>query len=349
MRILSAALGLTLALSVSGAEMRFNFGQFSEGASPTNFHSVLFGKGQPGKWIIQMDAVPSAFAPLTDKAPSVTKRGVMAQLSQDPTDERYPILLLNQEIFRNFKFITQIKMVSGMTEQMAGLVFRFQNASNFYVVRASALGKNVRFYKVVNGIRADPIGPNVEINAGEWHALSVKCEGNQISISLDDKLVMPPLVDNTFIEGKIGFWTKSDSASYFADALVDYTPRIPNAQAMVNSVAAKQSRLLGLRVYTLEADGSTRVIASKDETEIGQPGTAAELQAIQDRTVSFGRDKNAVLVTLPMHDRNGEIIAAVRVKMKSFLGETQNNAVTRATTILQYLQQYCTSAEDLRK
>ena len=34
---------------------------------------------------------------------------------------------------------------------MAGLAFRFQNASNFYVVRASALGHNLRFYKMVNG------------------------------------------------------------------------------------------------------------------------------------------------------------------------------------------------------
>ena len=38
--------------------------------------------------------------------------------------------------------------------QMAGMVFRFQNASNFYVVRASALGHNVRFYKMVDGVRA---------------------------------------------------------------------------------------------------------------------------------------------------------------------------------------------------
>ena len=349
MRILTAIFSLALTLSVSGAEMRFSFGEYSEGASPTNFQSALFGKGQPGEWKIQMDAVPSAFAPLTDKAPSVTKRGVMAQLNQDATDERYPILLLNQEIFRNFKFTTQIKMVGGLTEQMAGLVFRYQNASNFYIVRASALGKNVRFYKVVDGTRAAPIGPNVEISTGTWHSLAVKCEGNQIFIFLDDKLLMPALVDNTFVEGKIGFWTKSDSVSYFTDAVVDYTPRIPAAQTMVNAVVEKQSRLLGLRVYALEADGTTRVLGSKDPAEIGKLGTDAELAAIKDGTVSYGRDKEGVMVTLPLHDRNGENIAAVRVKMKTFLGETQNNAVTRATTIRNNLQMFCNSADDLRK
>jgi hypothetical protein len=137
--------------------------------------------------------------------------------------------------------------------------------------------------------------------------------------------------------------------SYFADALMDYTPRVPAAQVMVNSVMEKQPRILALRVYTLGTNGTTSIIASKDTAETGQPGTEAELAAIQDGTVSFGRERGAVLVTLPMHDRNGENIAAMRVKMKSFLGETQENAITRATTILKKLQEICPSAEDLRK
>ena len=349
MRIFIWLSGLTLALSVSGAELRFNFGEFPEGATPTNFSSALAGGGQPGSWKIVMDEVPSAFAPLTDKAPSVTRHGVLAQTSQDPTDERFPIFVYDGDVFRNFTFSTRFKLVSGTVEQMAGVVFRFQNSSNFYVVRASALGKNFRFYKVVNGVRSDPIGPTVEVAPGAWHTLAVKCEGNQISVRLDDQLAMPPLNDNTFIEGKVGFWTKSDAVSYFADALMDYTPRVPAAQVMVNSVMEKQPRILALRVYTLGTNGTTSIIASKDTAEIGQPGTEAEKIAIQDGTVSFGREKGAVLVTLPMHDRNGENIAAVRVKMKSFLGETQENAITRATTILKKLQEICPSAEDLRK
>jgi hypothetical protein len=349
MRIFIWLSGCVLALSVSGAELRFNFGEFSEGATPTNFSSVLAGGGLPGAWKIVMDEVPSAFAPLTAKAPSVTRQGVLAQTSQDLTDERFPIFVYDGEVFRNFKFSTRFKLVSGTVEQMAGVVFRFQNSSNFYVVRASALGKNFRFYKVVNGLRSDPIGPAIDLAPGAWHTLAVKCEGNQISVQLDDRLAMPPLNDNTFTEGKVGFWTKSDAVSYFADALLDYTPRVPAAQVMVNTVVEKQSRLLGLRVCTLEADGATRIIASNDPAETGQPGTEAEKIAIQAGTVSFGREKGAVLVTLPLHDRNGEFIAAVRVKLISFFGETQDNALTRALNIVKLMQLSCTSAEDLRK
>ena len=343
-------LGCLLAWSATGAEMRFNFGDYPSGASPTNFQTVLLGGGRPAAWKILADDVPSAFAPLTDKAPNLTRHSVMAQTSMDGSDERFPMLILSDEIFRSFKFTTRFKIVDGLTEQIAGVVFRFQNASNFYVARASALGKNVRFYKVVNGIRADPIGPAANITMGVWHSLAVQCEGNQISIFLDDKAVIPTLGDNTFTEGRLGFWTKSDAVSYFTDAVVDYTPRIPAAQTMVNSIMEKQSRLLGLRVYVTETNRpGTHIIASKDAEEIGQPGTEAESAAIQDGAVYFGRERGAVLVTLPLHDRNGETMGAVRVKMRSYLGETEDAAVTRATMVLKQMQNYCSSANELRR
>jgi hypothetical protein len=300
-------------------------------------------------WKIIMDEVPSAFAPLTDKAPRVASKAALAQTSQDMTDERFPLFVYDRDIFRNFKFTTRFKIVSGIAEQMAGLVFRYQNASNFYVVRVSVLGKNLRFYKVVNGLRSDPIGPPVDIAAGAWHSLGVQCEGNQISIFLDDKRALPPLGDNTFTEGKLGFWTKSDAVSYFADAVVEFTPRVPVAQQVVNSIMTSQPRILGLRIYALGTNDTTSVIASKEPAEIGQAGTDAERNAIHDGTISFARDHGTVILCLPLHDRNGENIAAVRLKLKSFFGETEGNAQTRALMIMRKMQELCTSAEDLRK
>ena len=82
----------------------------------------------------------------------------------------------------------------------------------------------------------------------------------------------------------------------------------------------KQPRILGLRIYTLDDKGQPRIAASKDEKEIGQPGTDAEKAAITDGTIFFGRGKGTVAVTLPLRDRNGDPMAAVRVQLKSFLG-----------------------------
>jgi hypothetical protein len=61
----------------------------------------------------------------------------------------------------------------------------------------------------------------VPIPSGTWQQLTIECKGNQIRcllngqelISLSDKA-------NAFTSGKIGFWTKSDSVSYFGDTSI---------------------------------------------------------------------------------------------------------------------------------
>ncbi len=338
-----------LGWSAAGAELRFNFGDLAVDGGLTNFHAAVFGEGGPAAWKILPGEAPSAFAPVTPGAKAATGGSVLAQTSQNPADRRFPMFIYDGEKFRDFRFSTQFKIVSGVIEQMAGMVLRYQNASNFYVVRVSALGRNVRFYSVVDGVLSQPIGPACAVGAGEWHELAVQCEGTHITVWLDGQPAMPTLANGTFAEGKIGFWTKSDAVSYFANARVDYTPIVPAAQVLINKILEREPRILNLQIYTLCGTNATRILASKDLAERGQPGTDAELAAIQSGTVSMGRDHRDVLVTMPLHDHNGEYIAAVRVKLRSFFGETDNNAVMRAKIILNLMEEFGTSAEDLLK
>jgi hypothetical protein len=342
---------LALAVSASGAEIKINFSDFVAGQTPTNFHNALAGGGAPGEWKIVVDEAPSAFAPLMPQitpTPSVARRPVLAQLSRDPADERFPMFIYDGETFKKFKLTAQFKIVVGVAEQMAGVVFRFQNESNFYVIRASALGRNLRFYKVVNGQRGNPIGPDVEITTGVWHTLAVQCDGQQIICWLDGRLAMPPLQDTSFATGKIGFWTKSDAVTYFGDATVDYTPMVPAAQTLVDSVMKKYPRILGLRIYTPDDKGQMRVLASKDKSEIGMAGADAEKNTFTSGTVYYGHGLGTVAVDMPLNDRNGEAIAAVRVQLKSYaLAETQDMVLDRARIIINEMQKRVLSKEDL--
>lgn len=348
MRVFTWLFSCVLLVSASAAELRFDFGEYEYGTTPTNFESVVAG-GPPGDWKIISADMPSAFASLSSNAPVLIHSKVLAQTSTDMTDERFPMCIYDGDIFRNFEFSAKFKIVSGITEQMAGLVFRYQNSSNFYVVRVSAAGHNVRFYKVVNGERSDPIGPMLDVPVGEWHRLGVQCEGNQINVFLDNKPVMPTLGDNTFTEGRLGFWTKSDSVTYFDDADVIYTPRIPLAQQMVDAVAAKESRLLGLRVFIADTNNATHIVASMNKTEIGQPGTDAEIKAIQNGTISYGRLHGINHLTMPLRDRNGDNIGAVRIISKAYFAETQSSALERATMIRNMLEEYCPNGDELKQ
>jgi hypothetical protein len=257
------------------------------------------------------------------------------------------MLIYDKETFKDFQLTTRFKIVSGALEQMAGMVFRFQNESNFYVVRVSALGHNLRFYKVVNGERGNLVGPPLDISTGTWHSLAIQCEGNRFTFWLDDKLVMPPLQDETFDAGKIGFWTKSDSVTHFGDTRITYTPVVPMAQLLVQNVMQLEPRILGLRIYTLDKSGEPHIIASKESDEVGRAGSDAEKNAIVNGAMFFGRGKGTVAVTMPLNDRNGDPVAAVRVQLKSFPGETQDTAVMRARVIVQAMQAQILNGQDL--
>jgi hypothetical protein len=337
-----------LVLPVMAAERVFDFNELHENQVPPGFRSTVTGKGKPGEWKIIPDAVPPKLAPLTPQAQVVTKRAVLAQLAQDPTDEHFPLLVYDDETFSDFTLTTRFKTVKGVMEQMAGIAFRLQDETNYYVLRASSLGNTFRFYKVVNGVRGTLIGPEAQIPAGVWHDLSIACKGNQIHCLLDGKELIPTLTDSTFTSGKIAFWTKSDSVSYFTDTKIDYTLREVPAQVLVRQVLKKYPRLLGLKVYVRGADSkTTRLIASNDQTELGQQGNKTEFEVMKSGAIYYGKEKDSVAVTLPLRDRNGEIIAAVRVIMKSFPGQTEQNAVARATPIVAAMRKDVQTMDDL--
>lgn len=333
-----------------GAERFFDFGPMPEGKAPAGFKSVLTGSGAPGDWKVVLADAPTAFQPLTGNAPRAGKTGVLAQLSGDATDERFPALIFEDEVFGDFTFTTKFKCVDGKNEQMAGVAFRYQDPKNYYVVRASALGGNVRFYKFVNGDRSAPIGPDVPLTRDVWHELTVECKGNQIRCLLNGKEVIPTLTDNSFAFGKLGFWTKSDSVSHFADAKVVYTPRETLAKALVREALAKKTSITDVIIYMVKSEGQElRVVASQNEQSLGLVGGIVEKDVIAKDVMFFGQDKarGVVMVTLPLHDRNGEVVAAVRVEMKPFPGQTEQNAILRAMPFIKRMEQRFKEAKEL--
>jgi hypothetical protein len=337
-----------MALPVCAAEKVFNFSEYPLDRCPSNFSSIVAGPGKPGEWKVILDEVPPVLEPITPQARSVSKRSVLAQLARDPQANRFPMLIFNDDTYGDFKLTTRFKIAGGALEQMAGIVFRFQNESNFYLAGGSALGKSFRCFKVENGVVKPPFGPEMEISKGKWHEMTVQCEGTRILCTLDGKDAIK-LIDNTSagVGGKVGFWTLSDSVSYFVDAKITYTPRQALAQELVREALKKYPRVLGLKVFAVRDGGTPTVVGSKDESEIGHSGGATEADVIRNGTPYYSRSKDSATVTLPLRDRNGDPIAAVRVVMNTFPGQTEDNALLRAQPIIKQMRARVQSLEDL--
>src|SRR5882672_2273840 len=223
--------GLLLTWPVCASERFFDFAEAKLNEAPPGFRGVVGGGGKSGEWKIILDDAPSALPPTgSKKAATIYKQPVLAQLSRDRTDEHFPMLIWDEETLGDFSLSFRFKIVDGQEEQMAGIAFRLQDEKNYYYIRASALGGTFNFFKIVEGVRSAPIGVKVNITRGLWHQMAVECKGNQIRAWLNGREMFPALGDKSFSEGKIAFWTKSDSVSYFTDLKLTYVPKVTLAQ-----------------------------------------------------------------------------------------------------------------------
>lgn len=192
----------------AGKTLADHFDKDPIGKLPAHFHSALTGKGAEGAWVVKPD----------ETAPS--KPNVLAQTSTDRTDYRFPMAILDEGSFKDLDLSVKFKAVSGEVDQAAGLVFRYRDPNNYYVVRANALEDNYRLYHVVNGSRQQFAGARLHVAPNQWHTLRVECVGNQIQCYYDGELKITA-GDETFKEaGKVGLWTKADSMTYFDDFTV---------------------------------------------------------------------------------------------------------------------------------
>ena len=348
LRFISSVIVVLAPWQLGAAECHFDFSGARLNEPPPGFRSTVSGQGEPGQWKVIEDQAGPSIAPPDAKLSVTTRHQVLAQLSRDATDEHFPLLIFEGETFGDFTLATRLKTVDGTVEQMAGIAFRIQDEKNYYVARASSLGNTFRFYKFVQGTRSTPVGPEIAVAKGVWHELRIECKGNQIRCFLNGAQVIPDITDSSFTEGQVGFWTKSDSVSYFSDTSIVYTPKETLAAALVRQMLKKYPRLLGLKIFATTINRKElHVVASEDAQELGRPATKVEQDVVARDVVYCGRTKKKTLVTLPLHDRNGEAIAAVRVVLQLFPGQTEQAALARATPIVKQMESRVRSATDL--
>jgi hypothetical protein len=149
---------------------------------------------------------------------------VLAQTSADDTDNRFPVAVVTQRSFKDVRLRVKCKMVSGITDQAAGLVLRYKDRDNYYVTRANALEDNVRLYVVSEGRRKQLASWDAKVTPLTWHDYAFEAKGETLRVFWDGAKILE-FCDGTLTQaGRVGLWTKSDSVSFFDDLAADALP-----------------------------------------------------------------------------------------------------------------------------
>lgn len=202
----SAAAVLVIQLLAAAEVVRFDRGV--PGTLPSGWTVAMTHEGGAPQWQIVRDGA----------------RLVLAQTSRDRTAGRFPLAIWDAAVVRNGEVGVAFRTVSGEVDQAAGVVWRYQDPNNYYIVRANALEDNVVLYKVERGVRVSiapkglpsrAYGVKHAVPKGRWNKLNVAFEDSKITVFLNGDRLFEAEDSAITKPGKTGLWTKADSVTYF--------------------------------------------------------------------------------------------------------------------------------------
>jgi len=175
-----------------------NFEDGVIGAAPAGWVATQTGEGK-AKWSVEKEANSPG-------GPLVLKQSGLAT---------YPICFKENTNLKDGFVEVQFKPVAGSEDQAGGVIWRCQDADNYYVARANALEDNVTIYHTLNGRRSAFKSINIKVAPGVWHLLRIEFHDTQFAVFFDGKRVLEATDSSLTAPGKIGVWTKADSVTLF--------------------------------------------------------------------------------------------------------------------------------------
>lgn len=181
----------------------WTFDTDAPGTLPGGFVVGTLFDGRPaGEWkVVQASNAPSP-------------PHVLGQLMGKGAEHAYKVLLLNGTTSSDLDLEVSLLPVDGKADMGGGLIWRAADDRNYYLTRANPLEQNIRIYRVVKGVRQMLKNFDQIIDVRRWHTLRVMMRGCWAQVFFDEKQVFD-LCDETFKEGLVGLWTKSDAVTYF--------------------------------------------------------------------------------------------------------------------------------------
>lgn len=200
-----------------GAE-NVDFDTLAPDAAPPYWSTAHTHSGPPADWVVRRDA----------SAPS--RPNVLSQVAHTGARYEFEIAVFDKLVCRDGDLSAKIRLRPGPGTKTAGLVWRYQDANNFYMLHLSADQRNVVLFRVqggkaqqipIRGAKPGSFGVSHDVRSGIWYIARVVFRGPRIRVFLGNRLLCEA-TDNAILQsGKTGLWTKGSTVASFDDFRID--------------------------------------------------------------------------------------------------------------------------------
>lgn len=199
------------------------------GADNVNFDTVVPGALPPNWSFISRPANPVRWEVRHD--PGAPSRGnVLEKVTPGSVDNDNPVAVFDKDICRDGELSVKFRIDGGGRTRTAGIVWRYQDPNNYYLLHFSADQNNIVLFSVHDGkYRAVPLagakpgsfGVSHEIKVGQWYVVKVLFREAQIRVLFGNRRLFEADDNQLPQSGRTGLWTRGRTTASFDDFRVD--------------------------------------------------------------------------------------------------------------------------------
>ncbi len=195
-----------------------NFDRVKPGTPPPNWTFAETHGSRLARWEVRFD-------------PSAPSRGnVLDQASGSAGNFDFPIAVYDGATCVNGDLSVKFKIDPNRSARTVGLVWRYQDQDNYYLLHFSAEAHNIVLFRVQHGkAQAVPImgaqpgrfGVPHDLQAGQWYVAKVIFRGSHIRVFFGNRRLFEADDDAIMGSGRTGVWTKGRTTASFDDFRID--------------------------------------------------------------------------------------------------------------------------------
>jgi hypothetical protein len=188
-----------------------NFDSQKPGSMPASWTPTATRPARTPDWEIRPDK----------SAPS--RPNVLQQLSTAPEDSEFPLAIFDKVQCRDGDLSVKFKIAAEPRRIKAtGIVWRYQDQRNYYLLRFSVDEHNIEMFRVQDGqMRAISSAVPHELKTGEWYVAKVMYRGNRFRVLFGNRQLFEATDDSLATPGKTGLWTRAGTVASFDDFRLD--------------------------------------------------------------------------------------------------------------------------------
>jgi hypothetical protein len=195
-----------------------NFDAVKPGTPPPNWTFLSTRPQEHTRWEVRYDR----------NAPS--RGNVLEKHSGSIVEGDSPIAVFDKVVCRDGDLSVKFRIDGAGRSHTAGIVWRFVDQNNYYLLHFSADQKNIVLLRVLNGKR-EPI-PVIndkrtltwlghDINVGQWYVARVSFRGDKIRGFFGNRQLFEAVDSSLSGPGKTGVWTRGRTIASFDDFKID--------------------------------------------------------------------------------------------------------------------------------